>query len=174
MLEAIFDKQKQLVEAFHGVEHPLYPNIDTLVGQNKLRLTIYFFLEELTEARHAEPSDLVEEFADALHFLVELALFSGLTPEEVEQGGDLADFMATGNWEDVYATAMLAGHELKFKPWKQNPKLTSSVKFRQFVRQTFAEFFALVCQSYGIDSQVLYEAYHAKHRVNNQRIADKL
>jgi len=171
MLEATFDKQKQLVEAFHGVEHPLYPNIDTLAGQNKLRLTIYFFLEELTEARHAEPSDLVEEFADALHFLVELALFSGLTPEEIDTS---PTFQGTGNWEDVYATAMLAGHELKFKPWKQNPKPTSSAKFRQFVCQIFAEFFALVCQSYGIDLQVLYEAYHAKHRVNNQRIADKL
>lgn len=170
-IEMIFHKQQQLIEAFHGIEHPMMPDIHTLAGQQKLRLTVLFFIEELFEASDAlntlEDSPL-EEFADALHFLIELAIFAGVKPAQLEES-PASHIISVGGWQDVVLQAGSVVYNLKHKPWKRNPKPTSESNLRVSIIGLYAEFIALVGH-YTITQEELFEAYHAKHQKNNERI----
>jgi len=170
--DSIFVKQRELISAFHQIEHPPLPDLQTLAGQQKIRLTVLFFIEELWEAYDAltapGESSPLEEFADALHFLVELSIFVGVTPSQVSDS-PASHIVAGGSWEDVVMQAGAVVHTLKTKPWKRNPKPTDFSALRVTVIGLFAEFLTLIGH-YTITQEELIEAYHAKHRVNQERI----
>jgi len=96
-LTAIFDRQKSLMEKYHGIEErngllldPSVPvDLDHRFGQQRLKDFSWRVSEELGEATAAfedHPNlteHLHEELIDALHFLIELLILSGLQPEMV-------------------------------------------------------------------------------------------
>lgn len=103
MLKAIFARQKELEEKYHGIEKnngamvmPLPLDMHTFKGQERARMLIYRIAEELFEAGNClrnkawkqsqVPCDIdhfQEELADALHFVIQLFIELGLTAEEV-------------------------------------------------------------------------------------------
>jgi len=103
-LEAIFQKQRELLEKFHEIEasHGLLPdpnipvNLETHQGQAVIKSRAWNVTEELAEAMNelknrpwkqkTYPVDLeafYEELVDALHFFVELCILSGLSAQDL-------------------------------------------------------------------------------------------
>lgn len=103
MLEAIFTRQKELIEKYgpierrNGIAVPDYPVFrETHLGQDHLKRVIWWCVEEIGEAAnclklkpwkqtHVETDwdHFDEELADALHFFVELFIARGLTARQV-------------------------------------------------------------------------------------------
>lgn len=103
-LEAIFQKQRELLEKFHDIEasHGLLPdpnipvNLETHQGQAVIKSRAWNVTEELAEAMNelknrpwkqkTYPVDLAkyyEEIVDALHFFIELCILSGLDAQQL-------------------------------------------------------------------------------------------
>lgn len=102
-LEAIFKRQGELehkykdIERNNGAHVPAIPlDIDSFGGQERIRLLIYRISEELFEAGNClrnkawkvtqMPTDkdhFLEELSDALHFLIQLYLELGLSPDDM-------------------------------------------------------------------------------------------
>lgn len=102
MLRAIFNRQKELEEKYHGIEkangalvQELPLKLDTFQGQERARLLIYRIAEELFEAGNClrnkawkqsqVPVDIdhfLEEISDAVHFVIQLYIELGLTAED--------------------------------------------------------------------------------------------
>lgn len=103
-LEAIFQKQRELLEKFHEIEasHGLLPdpnipvNLETHQGQAVIKSRAWNVAEELAEAMNelknrpwkqkTYPVDLAkyyEEIVDALHFFIELCILSGLDAQQL-------------------------------------------------------------------------------------------
>lgn len=169
-LAECFEKQKELIARFHEIEHPTYPKLNTLAGQQKLRLTLLFFLEEIYEAATSLPqTNELEELVDSLHFLIEAALFAGLPLSEIEEAISAIDDYDRATYQDLFLDTMRVVHQLKHKPWKQNPKPTNENQMRDDLLIVFTSFFVLVYNlRYSKDQ--LFEGYHAKHKINHQRI----
>jgi len=104
MLEAIFDRQKELMEKYHPIEaandlllSPDVPvDLDSAKGQARLKDFAWRVTEELGEAMNClknkpwkqtqmltDRDHFYEELADALHFMVELFILSGLDAKDV-------------------------------------------------------------------------------------------
>lgn len=103
-LEAIFQRQRELLEKFHEIEEsngllpdPNIPvNLGTHQGQAVIKSRAWNVTEELAEAMNelknrpwkqkTYPVDLdkyYEEIVDALHFFVELCILSGLSAQDL-------------------------------------------------------------------------------------------
>jgi len=103
-LEAIFQKQRELLEKFHDIEasHGLLPDpnipvdLKTHQGQAVIKSRAWNITEELAEAMNelknrpwkqkTYPVDLAkyyEEIVDALHFFIELCILSGLDAQQL-------------------------------------------------------------------------------------------
>src|SRR5690606_9858686 len=103
-LEAIFQKQRELLDKFHEIEasHGLLPdpdipvNLETHQGQAVIKSRAWNVTEELAEAMNelknrpwkqkTYPVDLAkyyEEIVDALHFFIELCILSGLDAQQL-------------------------------------------------------------------------------------------
>lgn len=198
MLEAIFLKQKQLMEKYHtieenqGVGYGIMAggkfNINEIKSQCLLKDFAWRVTEEITEAIECEETNSehhFEELADALHFLTELCITAGISP------GDLI-YLPDGGMEDrlealfnqarvaqfsdsrkssPYDTVYylgLAMNCLKQKPWKQTHILTDSKKFKYYICQAYFE----LCRywvSKGKTPQDMYEFYFKKNKVNQFR-----
>lgn len=99
MLEAIFQKQRQLIEKYHPIEaangllqtHDVPVNLDDAKGQARLKDMTWRVVEELGEAMNClknkpwkqtqmetDKDHYLEEIADAFHFFIELCITSGL------------------------------------------------------------------------------------------------
>jgi phosphoribosyl-ATP pyrophosphohydrolase len=146
-LHAIFARQSELMATYKDIEKlPAAPlALHTTHHQKVMKDFAWRTTEELAEAfevwinhadrKHAMEKGL-EEMADALHFLVEMLIFAGVTPAQVlEQHPefptpdpldcrtDHSKFVA-GFWGCTYWLGR-AMHELKNKPWKQTPVATN-------------------------------------------------
>jgi len=103
-LDAIFRRQKELLEKFHEIEdsHGLLPdrnvpvNLETHQGQAVIKSRAWNVTEELAEAMNelknrpwkqkTYPVDLdkyYEEIVDAFHFFIELCILSGLSAQDL-------------------------------------------------------------------------------------------
>jgi len=94
-LEAIFKKQKELIERYHPIEvksglrltGDCPVNLNDAKGQMVLKDYAQRFLEEIGEALEAynlhrdNPVHMLEEISDALHFLTELTIHAGYGPD---------------------------------------------------------------------------------------------
>jgi len=92
-LEAMFDRQRELMEKYHEIEksngllqtEDIPVNINDAFGQARLKDFAWRITEELGEAmeamdKHSEiPEHAKEEIADALHFLIEFTILTGET-----------------------------------------------------------------------------------------------
>jgi len=198
-LVEIFDRQRKYLESLrtiyylNGYElHAHAPPWD-LQGrdeQEEFRLLAWRFTEELIEAAaEADPQKYITELADALHFLIEIALYAGITVKDVYDGGE------GWSWEELFAEAQRAQFHgarkgygdlcnlsiehlgnamclLKQRPWRTDDRRTDPEAFRTRYRVAFLAFIT-DCVARGVGAQALYDAFFAKAKVNDQRTREQ-
>lgn len=143
-----------------GMNHSIPADLDSYEGQAVIRLFLTYFAEELHEAYEAEGAQRVEEFADALHFAVELCLRVGIVPDPENRGVHPRLTECTG----------LILRRLRNKPWKQTKAQTATHMIKHHTEQLFWAFLDHSGR-YGIPLTKLLESYFAKAKVNHQRIS---
>lgn len=203
-LEAIFRRQRELMEKYHKIEasNGLLQTTDVPVdlhdrfGQARIKDFAWRITEELGEALEAQRihPDILdhrdEEIADALHFLVEMSILSGLKPQDIVQedpSNDKLEILFKKAEEgEVFSNVILvtsrntllyymvgqvveslasACNCLKNKPWKTTHMLTDIRKFISHMTDTWIRFIQL-CQSCDITPDKLTELYFGKSQVN--------
>lgn len=104
-LEAIFDRQWELVKKYHDIERSrgalvvepgMFGNVDHRYVQWRLKDLAYRTVEELSEATNClknkpwkqsevltDKDHFYEELADAFHFFIELCITAGLDAEDL-------------------------------------------------------------------------------------------
>ena len=111
-LEAIFNRQKELMGKYHDIEkrsgllqtEDCPVNLDDKRGQARIKDFAWRITEEVGEALdalnvHNDVVHFQEELIDGLHFLTELTILAGVTPKDlqescsVEEGKDILDGM---------------------------------------------------------------------------------
>jgi len=197
-LKMIFNRQKELMEKYHDIEAKFRLTSDCPVnmhdgkGQLLLKDFAWRTTEELAEAMDAlgQKEDIIkiqEEVADALHFLVEMGILSGIDYTEVvpptlltkdEDSLDILFNMAsipllkTYAFNQVITNLGMTCHTLKNKPWKQTQMLTDTNEYKKRYVQTFCSFIVF-CISMDMDSDRLFELYFKKATVNSFRQRSK-
>lgn len=197
LLEFIFKEQTELMHKYHQIEkangllvtEDIPVNLHDAKGQQRLKDFAWRFMEEVGEAleSHHYLKDVAhtkEELADALHFLVEMAILSGIEYKEV--------YLKGWNFEDTWETVTLepgytikdpltrivvsmgqACNCLKNKPWKQTHMLTNEEKYKDHLIEVFHGLFCL-CDDHGIRSEKeLFDLYFRKAQVNKFRQESK-
>jgi len=197
MLELIFKRQEELKEKYHhieekqGVGYGLLKgqkfDINTTLSQELIKNFAWRVVEEITEAFDCnlvtEKHHLYEELADALHFLVELALITGITPDDICEGSsklpeavsqDKLVRLCTVRHPDridpyppIHQLG-LAMNCLKQKPWKQTHILTDTKKFKSHIIKAFHEFFKVFVKC-GTNANAIFMFYFKKSEVNKFR-----
>lgn len=197
-LEEIFQRQQTYLASLktiyflNGYElHAKNPPWD-LNGRNEqeeFRLLAWRYTEELVEAcAEADPQKYITEMADALHFLVEIAIYAGITPADIYQVPEY-------NWERLWADSRRSLFEgcrfgygdlckvaiqklgeciclLKQRPWRTDNRPTDAGKFRARYNLAFYAFI-MECIARGISGQALYDSFFAKAKVNDQRTREQ-
>lgn len=201
-LDQIFRRQLELMQKYGPIESKIgllvikeVPvNIHDALGQYQLKDFAWRITEELGEALEAirihprlrEHYD--EEIADALHFLTEFTILSGMGPGDVVSlqtylgiddkletlyhlfgtyRGRKYQLLVTSVGFVIESLAMTCNC-LKNKPWKQSQMMTDEPYFRAQVCRVWRSFIAL-CNRSGIDENKLTQLYFKKSEVNKFR-----
>ena len=193
-LHAIFARQSELMAKYKDIEKlPAAPlALHTTHHQKIMKDFAWRVTEELTEAfevwsnhpdRKRAMERGLEEMADALHFLVEMLIFAGVTPEQVLQvdndflpmpdpldcRNDHFKFVA-GFWNCTYWLG-LTMHELKNKPWKQTPVPTNEKACRNLLIMSLRAQLDLWA-TLGQTADDVHMYYFKKAAVNTTRQAE--
>lgn len=155
-LDAIFQRQTALMAKYKEIEQLPEPPISLhhAAGQRILKDFAWRSVEELAESFEAFEKHEVhevarlhglEEVADALHFLVELLIFAGITAEQcLEQVPDWPAELQEGTttplfyyWQATYRLG-LSMNFLRNKPWKQSQVPTDEARFRSALLSAFS------------------------------------
>lgn len=194
-LVRIFEMQRSLMHHFMEIERrngllitdQVPVNITSFAGQARLRDFAWRVVEEFIEARdelqRAGHSDaFAEEMIDTLHFLVELAILSGVeatsyTDPSTDRWDDRLDqlvrcqsFDSLRILEDRFLSLLgQAMHGLKNRPWKQAHRDTDVARYQATIRAALATFLAL-CAGHGLSASKIFGEYERKHAINHERI----
>lgn len=200
----LFDKQRELMEKYHlieaanGARIPEKPyNLDDAVCQQRIKDFAWRATEELAESFEYEinfdnwrvrwDDDAVmrhwfEELADALHFLIEMTIYTGHSILRVNKAWNMARVsmqqfiddgapsqleMRSRGGEFVFVLG-LVGNCLKNKPWKQSQMPTDKDRFAQCMDGTWLRFWEMWRRN-GCTLEDVYRLYMAKHQVNRFR-----
>ena len=172
-------------------------DLDDRKCQEEFRLLAWRFTEEVIEAEETWSNRQVgakqhyhEEIADALHFLIELCLASGVMEDELVSGiatvpmkveGDRLDYffqqasrnmllVTTGNpWYWCLRALGLAMMQLRQRPWRKDFRETDRAKWVMGIHLTFQAFIN-ACFKTDINAQDLHQAYFKKAKKNDDRI----
>lgn len=111
--------------------------VQTLQFQEWCRSTMWRIVEELSEARQEsyQSHEYYVEVCDALHFLLELSVMTGVPPALIEDTWP-TKFIALNGVNHIHGiinSLGMAGHSLKTRPWKRNQKPTDWKTFQQWV-----------------------------------------
>ena len=183
ILPAIFARQEELMAKYKEMEKLPDPplSLHTMHGQRILKDFAWRTIEEMSEAFEQLVSGEKEgyhgeEMADALHFIVELMIFAGISPAQclavlpVFPPTTVNDSWQTDKklfWDATYSLG-LAMHHLKNKPWKKTQVPTDEGAFRQHVLIAFKAHIDLWAGT-GFTLQHLFNFYFKKSAVNQQR-----
>lgn len=187
-LEAIFQKQRELMDKYHHIEkesglmqtEDVPVNLHCKFGQARLKDFAWRAVEEIGEATaalkdHPEEVDhFNEEMIDALHFLVELCIISGLTYEDIgpriedTKTGVCALNGIEGLVYPIIEELTRAMNCLKQKPWKQTHILTDEKRFKGYIIHTMHLFFSCL-SSLSLAPEDIYNYYFKKNEVNKFR-----
>lgn len=212
-LDLIFMRQHQLVEKYLPIEknngllicEDVPVNLDNRFGQARLKDFFWRTTEELTEAVDAArvhghiPSHTFEEMADALHFLVEACILSGIKSTDFsgyeydqqyslwKQGiSDKLEILHKLNldWYNVkrqqHATLETYVYEiihaigcasncLKNRPWKQTHQQTDKLKYSMWLKTSFA-WLIITFRYLGMNPDQIFAMYFKKSEVNKFRV----
>lgn len=194
-LEAIFNRQKELMEKYHSIEHKsgLMQTEDCPVdlndkrGQARIKDFAWRFMEEVGEALDSMDNEehFREELVDALHFLTELTLLTGKTADTMVNvpswyDSDKLTVLATPAirkyWKhtteqlvcDLVRELGMMCNCLKNKPWKQTQMLTDKEVFYQKLSNVWVTHLALMFRV-GMSLDSITESYLKKSQVNKFR-----
>ena len=184
LLADIFKKQYELAEKYHPIEksngfmvgESIQVGIHDKFGQHRIKDFCWRVTEELMESLEAARADDAEhcheELADALHFMVELCLISGVDHKELEFVIE-EDYATYGNLQHCMTDTIyhmgLACNCLKNKPWKQTQMLTDEPKFRFHLKESFRRLMRCFSCAGIPDEEVVYDLYFRKNKVNQFR-----
>lgn len=184
ILRMIFTRQGELIEKYREIEQLPAPPISLhhASGQRILKDFAWRTTEELTESYEAriKHSDeevarehALEEMADALHFLVELLIYAGITADMVLSSGmmtwpDIEKAKSTAwFWNATYQLG-IAMNFLRNKAWKQAQVPTDEARFRVALQSAFHAHVELWA-SEGLTQEDMFNFYFRKSEVNKFR-----
>jgi len=206
----IFDHQRQLMEKYHDIEeknlgrkipstswaHQLYCGpLDIQDRDSQLRLKDFYerITEEITEATiclsdNTDKTHFEEELIDALHFMIEFSIMSGVMESDLSHSEDGLEALFAGitvprvgtlnsslahrfirlNAYQVVEKLGDACNRLKLKPWKSSAILTDINLYRESVKQSFYYLIELLA-SVGFTAESATKMYLQKNHVNKFR-----
>lgn len=184
----IFTRQQELMARYHTIEarnglltySTLPADLNNPFAQMRLKYLAWCFVEELVEAAEVAttPTLLHEELMDALHFLVELLITSGIQPGHLPQfettfGEDARMEPPAQLLLESYAFSAtkevgLAMHLLKNRSWKQTTTVTDEATYRYKLMKAVLAF-GVLCQEAGMGADQVYAGYLGKAAINQQR-----
>jgi hypothetical protein len=179
IVEQIFEAQRKLMDKYHEIEIAnglrldvgIPVDINSHKGQYVLKDFCWRVTEELMESEEAHADgDHVharEEAADALHFLTELCILSGMGCSDVAIVGHRGDYFSDESMDVVYHLGM-AANCLKNKPWKQTQMLTDIVRYRDNIIIAYQSM-GRVFSSLKVDESGIFDFYFKKNKVNQFR-----
>ena len=204
MLDYIFARQHALYEKYLPIEtanglrysQDCPVNLHDRFGQAQLKDMFWRVTEELTEAidaarihRHI-PNHTLEELADALHFLVEALLLSGITPTDIVRyivsvgedrpiktdkllliypSGAVYDARLEQYVYEVIHAIGCAGNFLKQRPWKQSHFQVDVPKYREALMPALPAL--MLCFRYcSLEPEQVFAMYWKKSEVNKFRM----
>jgi hypothetical protein len=191
-LDWVFIRQRDLSEKYLAIElanglrntSNIPVNLDDRFGQAQLKDYFWRITEELTEAVDASrehpdiPSHILEELADALHFLVEAYILSDISADDLTgpyNGEERFNSLFTGpsySLEDgayeVIHTIGKASNCLKQRPWKCTHQLVDRKKYREALIPAICSLMSIF-QMY-LTPEMVFEMYWKKSLVNSFRI----
>jgi len=184
IIEQIFHHQRDVMKKYHEIEwkngllldEKVPVDINSHLGQARLKDFAWRVTEELMESAEAmENEDLVharEEGADALHFITELCILSGMGHSDVKFGsGSSHDHVI--EMHGVILDLGKAMNCLKNKPWKQSQMLTDVDRYKKYVASAFANMW-FVFYSLGVENEEgIFNFYFRKNQVNKFRQRSK-
>lgn len=183
IMSLIFDRQMELVVKYQQIEQLPTPPISlhTQNGNRIIRDFAWRTTEELAEsfeAWHKHDDETVaemhalEELADAMHFWVELCIYSGVTAAQLNDvpygspGNHVVD-MEKLYWEVVF-TLGIAMNFLRNKAWKTSQVPTDEARFRLALRHVHEAMLNL-WSGLGYGPDALFAFYFKKSEVNKFR-----
>lgn len=195
-LVAIFERQKELMNKYHDIEkrsgllqtEDCPVNLNDKRGQARIKDFAWRVMEEVGEALDAidDFEHHVEELIDGLHFLTELTILTGYTPEDIvwdnPNGNDLLLTLYNQNAyhhkencsfememlvTDLVRDLGMMCNCLKNKPWKQTNMLTDVNEFLHKLKCVWADYFSIL--SLSLSPQAIVEIYFKKSQVNKFR-----
>ncbi len=194
-LQAIFDRQKELMDNYHNIEAksgllqtPDCPvNLDDKKGQARLKDFAWRITEELGEALDSlyvdkDREHFKEELVDGLHFLTEFSILAGFTPTVIAKylpSPNALEFLFNipklkyrYNLETFVSRFIqklgMTCNSLKNKPWKQSQMLTDKEVFYERLLETWKAYFCILFYAFD-DCNEVVDTYLKKSQVNKFR-----
>ena len=198
-LQAIFTRQKSLMDKYHDIElrsglmqtEDCPVNLDDKRGQARIKDFSWRVTEELGEALDAKATKdhYQEELIDGLHFLTELTILAGkdyhnLLPEGTalypeDRLEDLVEnvkecISQNGDNLNYWVSKFIENlgmmcNCLKNKPWKQSMMKTDRNVFYGRLAEVWVLYITLLVVS-GMDADSIVTTYLKKSQVNKFRI----
>ena len=198
-LQAIFTRQKSLMDKYHDIElksglmqtEDCPVNLDDKRGQARIKDFSWRVTEELGEALDAKATKdhYQEELIDGLHFLTELTILAGkdyhnLLPEGTalyskDRLEDLVEnakecISQNGDNLNYWVSKFIENlgmmcNCLKNKPWKQSMMKTDQEAFYSRLAEVWVLYITLLVVS-GMDADTIAITYLKKSQVNKFRI----
>lgn len=198
-LQAIFTRQKSLMDKYHDIElrsgllqtEDCPVNLDDKRGQARIKDFSWRVTEELGEALDAKATKdhYQEELIDGLHFLTELTILAGkdyhnLLPEGTalyskDRLEDLVEnakecISQNGDNLNYWVSKFIENlgmmcNCLKNKPWKQSMMKTDQEAFYSRLAEVWVLYITLLMVS-GMDADTIAITYLKKSQVNKFRI----
>ena len=189
-LIAIFNRQKELMNKYHYIEErsgllqtsdcPV--NLDDKRGQARIKDFSWRVTEEVGEALDAlrmnDEEHYVEELIDGLHFLTELTILSGNSPETLfNYSEDYLISLYDNNKKDKALLNLLITEFvenlgmmcncLKNKPWKQTNMITDKNHFKNQLVKVWNTYISIL--STALNPDEIVDIYLKKSQVNKFR-----
>jgi hypothetical protein len=192
----IFSRQKELSEKYVPIEvnnglrwtPDEHWDLDDSKAQAQAKDFAWRVMEEIGESMEAyelckhyemigkdsseQLTHASEELGDGLHFLVELCLFSGVTPHQISQ---FISFEECTSSESIFKRVFevnkwmgITMNCLKNKPWKQTQYPTDKKKFNLHLLNAFKAYIILML--YFMKPLEILDFYFRKSKVNQFRI----
>ena len=190
-LELVYTEQKKLISIYDKLEAKntgrpelllLYPDfnfdLDSIQIQLHLKDIMWRITEELGEAYEAfaknktiKNDHFYEELSDALHFFMELMIFSNIQQENMSSFIPYLNLVhkekhTTSLIFTVIHLLTMGGNCLKQKAWKQSHQKTDKNKYLEYIRHSFIFLLKLI----NLPEKELYHLYLKKNKINHFRI----
>lgn len=131
-----------------------------------------------------------EEVSDVFHFFIELCLATGITPADLSwvvghehvkdklnrafaHCGEGRNETMPQRWSFFIHKLGLAMQQLRQRPWRTDDRKTDRSAYNYAMAAAYLTFIS-ACKRSGINAESLHNAFFAKAKINDKRIADQV